>query len=180
MYRKTISEEIEILKRNSINIKIKNIEGFVVKRDSMTDEMMHFYKMSKPLKTKCMRSGLHYRFFAYPKGSICCIFTKFPEKDMHKLPQGASVKDYIIVTVFESPEDFMASALAFFYRDKKIGATNTSKWDEFGYFTTNSIRYNLIPLVAATNKLIRNKAIKRDPPQPPVQEPNGLSHTLFG
>lgn len=99
---------------------------------------------------------------------------------MHKLPQEAIVKDYIIVTVFESPEDFMTSPLAFFYRDKKIGASDTSKWDAFGYFTTNSNRYNRIPLVAATNKLIRNKETKRNPPQPPVQEPNGLFLTLFG
>ncbi|OCB75539.1 hypothetical protein B0A79_23790 [Flavobacterium piscis] len=180
MHGKTISETIAILEKNSINIKIKKIEGYVVKRDIIIDEMMHFYRMSRPLKTKCMRSGLHYRFFAYPNGSICCIFTKFPEKDMYKLPQGANVKDYIIVTIFESPEDFMASPLAFFYRDKKVGTEYVSSWDEFGYYTTNSYNYNRIPLVAATNKLVRNKEIKRNPPQPPVQETNGLFLTLFG
>lgn len=180
MYKKTISEEIAILEKNSINIKIENIEGFVVKLDSLSFGMNHCYKMSKELKTKCMRSGLNYRYFAYPQGSRCCIFTVFPAKYNHKLPKGTTSEDYKIVTVYESPEDFMASALAHFYRDKKVGATDTSKWDEFGYFTTNSIRYNRIPLVAATNRLSRNKVTKRDPPQLPIQKPNGLFLTLFG
>ncbi|PXY45233.1 hypothetical protein [Flavobacterium hydrophilum] len=180
MYGRTISEEIAILEKNSINIEIKNIEGFVVKRNSMTDGMMELYGRSKKIITKCIRSGLHYRFFAYPKGSKCCVFTEFPVNYRHKLPKGAASGDYVIVTIYPSPENFMASPLAFFYRDKKVGAADKSKWDEFGYFETSSSRYNLIPIVAATNKLCRNKLIKRNPPPPPPQEPNGLLLTLFG
>jgi len=181
MYPKTISEEISILKNNSIDIKIPNIEGFVVKEDSMSAGMLELYGRSKPLKTKCIRSGLHYSFFAYPKGSKCCVFTKFPANYKHRLPKGAAFSDYIIVTVYKSPEDFMASPLAQFYRDKKVGAAETSKWDEFGYFETISSAYNLIPIVAATNKLCRNKLIKRNPPPPPPsQDLNGLFPGLFG
>jgi hypothetical protein len=183
MYRKTIREEIAILKRNSINIKIENIEGFVIKFDSMTSDMMDLYERSAEIETPCIRSGLNYRFFAYPKGSKCCVFTEFPANYKLKLPKGAAYGDYIIVTIYESPEDFMASPLAHFYREKKVGTADTKKWDEFGYFETSSSRYNLIPIVAATNKLCTNKVTKRDPPPPPPpppQEPNGLFRTLFG
>jgi hypothetical protein len=180
MYKKTISDEIATLKNSSVNIKIQNIEGFVVKSDSLSYGMQHCYNMSKILKTPCMRSGFYYRYFAYPKGIICCIFTEFPAKYKHALPKGAIFEDYIIVTVYESPEDFMASLLAHFYRKEKVKTEHTSNWDKFGYFTTDSYNYNRIPLVAATNKLTRNKVTKRNPPQPPPpQKPHGLFLTLF-
>ncbi|MEN2400624.1 hypothetical protein GKZ90_0012605 [Flavobacterium sp. MC2016-06] len=180
MYKKTSGVEIATLKKNSINIEIQNIEGFVVKLDSLSYNMNHYYTMSKVLKTNCMRSGLHYRYFAYPKGNVCCIFTKLPSKFNHKLPTGTTSKDYIIVTFYETPEDFMASPLAHFYRQRKVGTEHTSNWDKFGYFTTDSYNYNRIPLVAATNKLCKNKVTKRNPPPPPPQVPNGLFLFLFG
>lgn len=181
MYGRTISEEIAILEKNRIDIEIRNIEGFVVRVDSLSDGMEELHRRSKPLKTKCMRSGLYYRYFAYPKGSKCCVFTEFPANYKHKLPKGADSGDYLIVTIYPSPEDFMASPLAHFYRQRKVGTEHTSNWDKFGYFTTDSYNYNRIPLVAATNKLVRNKVTKRNPPSPPPpQKPNGLFLTIFG
>lgn len=178
MYEEMISNEIALLKKNSINIKVKNVEGFVVRLDSLSFCMHNYYERSVKLKTKCMRSGLNYSYFMHPQGNACCVFTECPVGYSYELLYGKSLKDCIIVQIYQSPEDFMASPLAYFYRNKKVGKEHTSNWDEFGYFTTTSNRYNRIPLVAATNRLRKNKVTKRDQPQI-KQSTKGLNF-LFG
>ncbi|TDE45882.1 hypothetical protein E0I26_04125 [Flavobacterium rhamnosiphilum] len=167
------NSEIAELEKNRINLKIKNVEGYIVKKSSLSSNLEWYYERRSKSK-ECKKSGLNYAYFINVPENACFIFTECPlycednQLDM-ELEEGC-----IIVTIYESPEDFMASSLAEFYR-QIYNENAVYSWDEFGYYRTKSKHYNIIPIVVAISKLRPNKQIRREPPK----ERKGICDNLF-
>lgn len=157
------NSEIAELEKNKINLKIKNVEGYIVKKNSLSFNLKWYYdRRSKSIV--CKKSGLKYAYFINVPENACFIFTECPLYYEDSQLEMELKDECIIVTIYESPEDFMASSLAEFYR-QFYNDNAVYSWDEFGYYRTESKRYNRISLVNAISKLRPNKQIRRKPPK---------------
>lgn len=167
-------DEIANLQKNNINLEIRNVKGYLVKKSSFSSNLQWYHDRATKILYKCNRSGLKFRYFIYVPDNALFVFTECPlHYDDNQLEMEMK-EGCIIVTIYESPEDFMASSLAEFYR-QHYNENGVCSWDEFGYFRTECKRYNKIPIVNAISKLRPNKQIKREPPK----ERKGISDYLF-
>lgn len=156
------NKEIDELEINKINLKINNVEGYLVKINSLSSNLI-WYRSRTSLSGKCKRSGLKYKCFYDRPDNVICVFTECPSSYRYN-PLEVDLNECIIVTIYRSQPDFMTSSLAQFYRDNYI-RDSISSWDEFGGFTTDSEVYNRISIVIAISKLRPNKLIKIVPPK---------------
>lgn len=164
--------EIAHLSQNQINLKIAKVDGYLIRKDKLSWRLQNYYSRRNELIRVCVRSGLNYGFFYERTESVLYVFTHCPP---FVLPGQSG--DYIIVTIYEWPEDFMASELAAYYRRTRCNNA-TNSWNEFGYFTTTSKEYNKLPIVIAVAKLRPNQNRKRSVPIDRINR--GLNEFLFG
>lgn len=165
--------EIANLQKNNIKLKIPRVEGYLVKKSSFSSNLKWFY--SRRIKTlyQCKKSGLNYQYFNLKSNNACYVFTEC-RFDFNDSEQEMELKEgSIIVTIYESPEDFMASSLAAYYR-RYYTDNALCSWDEFGYFRTDSKSYNSKGIVKAISKLRPNIKNKRASPKAPIGLPNDL------
>lgn len=156
------NKEIEELEINKINLKIKDVEGYLVKKSSLSYNLKWYHGRTS-LSGKCKRSGLKYKCFYDRPDNVICVFTECPSSYQDN-PLENDLNECVIVTIYRSQPDFMTSSLAQFYRDNYI-SDSISSWDEFGCYTTDSKVYNKITIVIAIAKLRPNTQIKIAPPK---------------
>jgi hypothetical protein len=154
--------EIAELEQNKINVKIKRVEGYVVKKSSLSFYLKWYYDR-RSRSAKCKKSGLNYEYFIHKPDNACFVFTECPS---YYCDNGLEIEleDCIIITIYESQPDFMTSNLAAYYREYYI-ENAVSSWDEFGCFTTDSKSYNNFPIVRAISRLRPNKEIRYELPK---------------
>lgn len=153
------ADEIAHLSENQINLKVPKVDGYLIKKNKLSWQLENYYQRSKKLKKICPRSGLNYCYFFESTESVLYVFTNCPP---FLLPGDS--RNFIIITVYEWPEDFMASKLAAYYRNKYCYGDPTNSWDSYGYFVTKCSKYNNVPIVNAISKLRRNQTMKRSAP----------------
>jgi len=154
--------EIINLQKNKIDLKIKNVEGYLIKRSSFSCDLDTFYgRLSKP--KICPRSNLIFRYYYCPSQRALYVFTNLTDSNFDFENQHLATNSFV-VNIYTSKQDFNYSDLGKYYRFYCNEGCKSYSWDEFGNFETDSPEYNSRPLVLAIKEL-DSDTIYRDPGQ---------------
>jgi hypothetical protein len=158
MYKVNMNHEVMGLKKNEVEFyQPLFTEGVIVERENMSPYITACYVNSKNLDLGIF-PVLKYDFFLDKINNCCILFTECLVEDYEYDFEADLKEDYIVVQIYRSPEDFMAGSLANHYRFNYVG-DELSKWDKFGYYTTNCVEYNEISIVKAISELKPSKKI---------------------